>query len=348
MPTDEAKEIVDTVRSLHAAGKCGIPVGRGSQSGRGAPPGEGTKISTAALDRITRFDPDDLTCGVEPGVRLGTLQEQLAGAGLTLEAGPHDPARTLGGLIAEAPPSSRGFDRGALRSQLIGIHAVDGRGRVFHAGGKVVKNVAGYDLCKLFCGSGGAFFIALELQLRLTRMPERATWLSSQPMARSEAASLWQHTRKRAADARAIDWVAEPGGAARVEVLLAGPSAVVEALAEQLELSPSDARSDAWNGAPATQAVDGCSVRGRILPTAIDELAPSLPAEASGRVHAQGAFAIEVGDLSAARFGPEAIVRPIAGAPPATAHTSVTLRLKQEFGGNLCPQRLSFDTAISA
>lgn len=343
-------ELVDAVRDLAAHGEPFCPIGSGHTLGWGAPPGARVLLSTAEIRSMTRFAPEDLTCGVAPGMPLGELGRTLAASGLTLEPGPFPDGRTIGGVLAEAPPSPRGFDRAALRSQLIGIAAVDGSGRTFKAGGNVVKNVAGYDLAKLYVGSGGAYFVATELQLRLVPLPESAVWLRSQPVPRSDAAAEWLRMRSRCRDARALDLVLLPDGSASIEMLLAGPARFVERLAAREPHGRLEA-ADAWNRvvSPLAPGADDIVMRGHAAPASVPDLVRSLPRSAAGRVHFQGAFLLQVDRGTAPRFPPGTIARGIWNGPgPALPWAGLAHRLKQAFGGNLCPGRLSFDTESPA
>ena len=84
---------------------------------------------------------------------------------------------TVGGVIAANVFGPRRFGCGTLRDYVIGISAVDAGGRVFHAGGRVVKNVAGYDLCKLMVGSWGTLAVLTEVTLKVTPIPETQVWV---------------------------------------------------------------------------------------------------------------------------------------------------------------------------
>ena len=324
-------------------------LGRGTRIADGIPFGPiDTVVTTAAMNRITRFAPDDLTCGVEPGVTLAQLSATIEQHDLTFEPGPFPQAneRSIGGLLGEAPTSPRGFDRGALRSQVIGIHGVGASGAAFHAGGNVVKNVAGYDLCKLFVGSGGAFFVAAELQLRLTPMPEACAWLESKPRPWSEAYALWRQTRDRLVDARAVDLVFAPGGGAHVEVLLAGPPALVASLERQPDFGVVASGRESWHRAPPPPPTALALVRGRILPTSVGQLGATLDQDTHARFHLQGAFWLATEDMERVDFPPDAIVRPVRGVAPSTSgHSRVARRLKDVFGANLCPTRTAFDAS---
>ncbi|MDP6423301.1 MAG: FAD-binding oxidoreductase [Planctomycetota bacterium] len=326
-------EVVAVVRELSKQRVPFYPQGNGTTTDRGAPIGDIEQtVSLAQLDTVTRFAPEDLTCGVEPGLTVAKLRDQLEEASLAFEPGPfaNEDRRTIGGILAEAPPSPRGFDRGSPRSNLIGIAAIDGNGRELHAGGNVVKNVAGYDLMKLYVGSGGAYFVALELQLRCVPLPETARWLAAPATSRADAAHAWLELRRRLADARALDLCMLPGGRARVEALVAGSERFVDALSEASGLEAIANGRAAMRMLPGADEESHCGARGRLRASEAPLFVAELPPDCVGRIHHHGSFA-----MSAA----------LTGSPAPTYASGVALRLKQAFGGILCPGRTSFDTA---
>jgi glycolate oxidase FAD binding subunit len=133
----------------------------------------GTSLSAARLDRVLEYEPGDLTCVVEAGIRLSALNERLAEHGQRLSLDPPgDP--TIGACVAAdlSGPLSHRF--GTVRDLLLGITVVLADGTVASSGGKVVKNVAGYDLAKLFCGSQGLLGLIVRVSLRLHPLPAAA------------------------------------------------------------------------------------------------------------------------------------------------------------------------------
>jgi glycolate oxidase FAD binding subunit len=155
------------------------PLGGCTSQDYGLPPRqEGIGLSLAGLDRLVDFPARDLTVTVEAGISMATLAEQVAAEGLQLPV--HVPAAeqaTIGGVIATNwnGPARPGY--GTIRDYVIGISAVDGKGLPFRGGGRVVKNVAGYDFCKLLTGSLGTLGVITQVTLRLKPIPARATTL---------------------------------------------------------------------------------------------------------------------------------------------------------------------------
>jgi FAD/FMN-containing dehydrogenase len=129
-------------------------------------------ISSRALDQVLSVSPADLVATVQAGTPMETLRRRLADEGMWLALDPPGrPERTLGSVVATATagPLRHGF--GPVRDHLLGCTVATGDGRLVKAGGKVVKNVAGYDLTKLQVGGFGGFGIITELNLRLRALP---------------------------------------------------------------------------------------------------------------------------------------------------------------------------------
>ena len=151
-----------------------LATGTGSLLGRGtAPGGPVLPVDLTGLDRIVEHAHEDLTVTVEPGVRFQTLDRALAERNQWLPLDPFPENRgTVGGLIAADRRGPLAGGMGSIRDFLIGVRFVDSKGSVVSAGGRVVKNVAGYDLMKLMIGSLGQLGIVVEATLRLLPRPE--------------------------------------------------------------------------------------------------------------------------------------------------------------------------------
>ncbi|OAI56634.1 hypothetical protein AYO47_01980 [Planctomyces sp. SCGC AG-212-M04] len=139
-------------------------------------------ISTSAMTKVIDYPARDMTITVESGIRIADLQKTMATEGQRLPIDVPDARRaTLGGAIAANTSGPRRFGQGTFRDYVIGISAVDGIGRPFSAGGRVVKNVAGYDLCKLLVGSLGTLAVITQVTLKLRPVAEahRVYWLTA-------------------------------------------------------------------------------------------------------------------------------------------------------------------------
>ncbi len=139
---------------------------------------EGVEVSTAKLAKVIDYPARDMTITVEAGIRIDELIETLKGENQRLAVDIAQSHRaTLGGAVATNTSGPRRFGCGTMRDYVIGISAVDARGRLFSAGGRVVKNVAGYDLCKMLVGSMGTLAIITQLTLKLRPMPETSAFV---------------------------------------------------------------------------------------------------------------------------------------------------------------------------
>lgn len=129
-------------------------------------------ISTRGLDRVVSVSPADLVATVEAGATLDRLRRELAAKGLWLALDPPGhPERTIGSIFATGTAGALRQGFGPARDHVLGCTVVAGDGRVIEAGGRVVKNVAGYDLTRLQVGAFGAFGVITSLHLRLRALP---------------------------------------------------------------------------------------------------------------------------------------------------------------------------------
>jgi len=129
-------------------------------------------LTTRRLDRVPAVEPQDLTATAEAGIGLDQLRQQLADRGAWLAVDPPGLAgRTLGSIVATATagPLRQGF--GPVKDHLLGVTFVTGDGRMVQSGGRVMKNVAGYDLTRLQAGGFGAFGVIVLVHLRLRALP---------------------------------------------------------------------------------------------------------------------------------------------------------------------------------
>jgi glycolate oxidase FAD binding subunit len=151
-----------------------IPVGAGTKLGIGNPP---EKVDLVLLmeqfSEVLEYEPADLSVTVQAGVRLSELQGTLAEEGQYLPLDPPYAAdTTLGGLVAANASGPSRLRYGTARNRVLGMKVVQPSGAVVNSGGKVVKNVAGYDLKKLYIGSFGTLGIITELTFNLYPLPE--------------------------------------------------------------------------------------------------------------------------------------------------------------------------------
>src|SRR6266700_2614200 len=143
--------------------------GGGTQLGLGFPPtGSDILLSTARMNQLVEHAPHDMTATVQVGMRLADLQSALAHARQWLALDPLlGPSATIGGIIATTASGPRRLRYGGVRDQIIGVRVVLPDGTIAKGGGKVVKNVAGYDLHRLFTGSLGTLGVIVAANFRL-------------------------------------------------------------------------------------------------------------------------------------------------------------------------------------
>jgi glycolate oxidase FAD binding subunit len=199
---DNAAGVSTLLREAQQSETPVYPIGGGTSLSYGRPATrEGSGLSLAGMHRIVDYPARDMTITVEAGIRMAELQRTLAAENQQLPVEvPHAEQATLGGVIATAWNGPRRLGYGPLRDYVIGIEAVDGRGMLFHGGGRVVKNVAGYDFCKLLTGSLGTLGVITQVTLKLRPIAsERATvvcgvdrWDSAENLLASLASSSLQ------------------------------------------------------------------------------------------------------------------------------------------------------------
>jgi glycolate oxidase FAD binding subunit len=179
--TPEAAVFPGTVEEVRAvvtlAAEAEVPViawGGGTAAAAGMPaPRPGLVLGLRRLDRVVEHEPGDLTVTVEAGRTVAALQATLRERGQWLSLDPPDAARaTIGGVLATSASGPRRHLYGTMRDLVIGLTVVTADGSVVRGGGKVVKNVAGYDLPKLFVGSCGTLGVIVELTAKLRPLPD--------------------------------------------------------------------------------------------------------------------------------------------------------------------------------
>jgi glycolate oxidase FAD binding subunit len=179
-PTDQGA-VADVVRAAYEARQPIYPLGGRTALDYGiAPTREGVGLELTGLAKIVDFTPRDMTILVEAGVRMADLAATLAAEGQQLPIDvPRAAEATIGGVVATNWNGPRRYGYGTIRDYVIGIHAVDGRGVAFKGGGRVVKNVAGYDFCKLLTGSLGTLAVITQLALKLKPLAERVVTVTA-------------------------------------------------------------------------------------------------------------------------------------------------------------------------
>jgi FAD/FMN-containing dehydrogenase len=228
----------------------------------------GEDLSAHGLNRVLEHDPGDLTCTVEAGVRLSELGATLAAAGQRLSLDPPgDP--TIGALLALNLSGPLRHRFGAPRDLVLGVTVVLADGTVANAGGKVVKNVAGYDLARLVCGSEGRLAFIVRASFRLHPLPKAARTLVVES---DDAVLVVSRLLRSQLQPSALD-VLHPG---RVAVLFEGSQRAVEAqLAQAASLvGGTEAGEEIWQESRRRQAL--AAGRVRFAPRDLADALPSL------------------------------------------------------------------------
>lgn len=162
------EEMSDLMKLVRQEGLAVAPRGSGTKMHLGNPPQElDLIVSTKRMNEVIEHVPGDQIVRVQAGVKLADLQEQLATENQMISIDPPEKNATIGGIVAANSSGPRRYSYGTIRDLIIGIHVVLADGTVAKAGGKVVKNVAGYDLSKLFTGSLGTLGLIAQANFRL-------------------------------------------------------------------------------------------------------------------------------------------------------------------------------------
>jgi glycolate oxidase FAD binding subunit len=172
----EERELVDVVAAAVAQEEALEIVAGGSKRGLGRPLQTPHTLDVSAFSGIRVYEPEELVLTAGAATPLAAIEEALAASGQMLAFEPPvwrdlfgaaASSATLGGIVACNLAGPRRIKAGSARDHFLGFRGVSGRGEAFKAGGKVVKNVTGYDLCKLLAGSYGTLAVLTELSLKV-------------------------------------------------------------------------------------------------------------------------------------------------------------------------------------
>jgi glycolate oxidase FAD binding subunit len=222
------------------------------------------EISTSGLDQILEHNEGDLTAVLQAGVPLAKAQERFAEANQMLALDPPDlGGATIGGVVAAGDSGPLRHRFGAARDLVLGVAVALPDGTVARAGGKVIKNVAGYDLAKLFAGSFGTLGAIVEVAVRLhpIRPTASAEGHGDDPDVVARAAHALAHSRL---EAQALDF-AWRGGRGGVLVRFAGAEAEPQAEAAQRELAQAGLESSVMHDDAAAWEAQRVAQRGDLV-----------------------------------------------------------------------------------
>jgi glycolate oxidase FAD binding subunit len=253
------REVADVLRAAAHDRLRVVPRGHGTKLAWGMPPtGVDLLLDLSGLDRVLDHAAGDLIVAAEAGTPLAELQRVVRGAGQRLAVDETVPGATVGGALATHASGPLRMSTGTMRDLLIGVTVVRADGVVAKAGGRVVKNVAGYDLGKLMVGSFGTLAVVTEALFRLHPLPEVRRWVAvpvAEPDDALHRAQQVLHSQCVPAALEA-EWTPEGGS---VRVLLEGRAAGVATRARQVQqlwgddATEADPPSDCYPWDPAAR-----------------------------------------------------------------------------------------------
>ncbi len=239
-------------------------------------------LDLRGLSRVVEYVPDDLTVTVEAGMTLGALQAELGAHGQHLPIDPSpDDSVSIGGMLATARSGAWRGHFPAARDLVLGIEAAQPSGALVKSGGRVVKNVTGYDLHRMHTGALGAFGVIVEATFKVAPLPVSTRTMAARADSLADAARLAQRAWDASLSTRAITLLApEPAAhvglpsATAVLVDLAGSNASVERSAAELVALGAfqEAPPEAWAYLRRLQGEQAATVlRMGVPPSAIAE-----------------------------------------------------------------------------
>ncbi len=253
-PTSVA-EVAEVLRAAAADGLTVVPVGGGTKTSWAAPPAScDLLLDTTALDRIVEHVAGDLVVVAEAGVRLADLQTSLGGHGQLLGLDPPEQGATLGGVVSANASGPRRLAYGTVRDLLIGTTVVLADGTVAKAGGKVVKNVAGYDLGKLYTGAHGTLGVVVSTTWRLHPLPPARRVVVVELADTAQAGPMAIALNRSTLTPTAVELVGTASGPGQLVV-------VFESIAESVTAQADAARALLGGGEARDDVPDGVGAR---------------------------------------------------------------------------------------
>jgi len=246
----DVKQLRDLVQASLASNSSLLVKGTGSKDGWGHPDGNGQIVQISGISGISLYEPEELVMTAAAGTPIGHIKQTLDGNRQQLAFEPPDIARiygaakgtgTLGGVLACNLAGPRRIQAGAARDHFLGFEAVSGRGEIFKSGGRVVKNVTGFDLSKLLAGSYGTLAIMTSITIKVLPKPEKTRSILVYGLSHQDAIAAMTNTLHSPHEVNAaahlpdnlsgksaVDYVNSPGKSVTV-VRVQGPAPSVEA-----------------------------------------------------------------------------------------------------------------------
>ncbi|MGZ3496057.1 MAG: FAD-binding oxidoreductase [Vulcanimicrobiaceae bacterium] len=297
-------ELATMLAQCDREGRAVIVEGGKTLHGMGLPPRRAdVALATTSLNRMIAHEVQDLTCAVQAGATVASLNAQLAERGqfVPLDA-PLRRTATVGGTLAAAWPGPRRHLYGRARDFVIGSHAVLADGTIAHAGGMVVKNVTGYDMSKLYIGSFGTLGVLTQINFKTLPLPHAARVIFAKLPERTRSRAIAQFTALPIAPAallfvegfrKSID--CEDGIDGRLFILFEGSQALVDRATREVRSALGKA------GIPEATIVDTGARESfeRVLDASIANVAErSITYRAAGSPASSEARALSMRDLA--------------------------------------------------
>lgn len=297
-----ARETADALAESNARGRLVAPKGGGSKMAWGNPPARADVVlSTAAMNRVVEHAWADMTVTVEAGCSVAHLQDTLAQHGQRLAIDVLWPERaTIGGILATNESGALRLRFGSLRDLIIGCTIALPDGTVALSGGKVVKNVAGYDLPKLMTGALGTLGVITQAVFRLHPIPHHTKTLTAVLPTIEAAQALMLAIQDSQLAHSALQLRTAAGS---VDVLLEGTEAGIQAQESTLRnMAPfADGVSSVWSARQGLFTEDAVVAKISVLPSQIaDTLKQLNPAKAVVQATGVGCVTL-TGEPAAAR-----------------------------------------------
>jgi len=294
------EQVAEVMRYAQTEGLAVIPWGGGTHIHIGNVPARyDIALSLSRLDQVVEHEPADLTVTCQAGITLAALQRHLGGHGQLVPLGSFGGERsTIGGVLAAGASGPSRHAYGAPRDFTIGLRVVTAEGRATKAGGRVVKNVAGYDLCKLYIGSLGTLGVIVEASFKLAPLPKAQRTAVATFETPAQACALCAELRRRGLALRALQLLnaaatsafrPAPEGQCTLVLELAGSPQAVERSWRELgelaegaaaDISEADDAASVWESICRIVSADATEVlcKATALPTRMPALIDALEA----------------------------------------------------------------------
>lgn len=208
------QDVVDAVRD--ARGHTFEIVSGGTKRSYGRPAACDTVLNVSGLDGVVSYEPEELVLTVRPGTKVAEIDAMLKEKNQRLGFEPADwgpllgaepELATAGGILSADTNGSASVQYGRARDSLLGFRAVNGLGEAYKAGGRVVKNVTGFDLPKLMCGAMGTLGVLTEVTLRVFPKPPRTAVLSVRDLSPEDGLALLRRVWQSPLEATALSYL---------------------------------------------------------------------------------------------------------------------------------------------